>query len=173
MSRPCLHRYPKFCSPSGSSLSPPNVFPRGLETNMAAFVYFLIGMPASWIMSATAAAPGHSLHKQQLEKQNLGHCLGDFPLGLQKQGWGRELCAKRKSDTQSLPLTAPHLNSINDSQDGLYEHRCRNVSETLLPRTLPSNFQSIRLWKEASGLMSQESACPDGWSPGDRDCVCV
>lgn len=58
---------------------PPNVFPIGLEANMAAFVYFLIGMPASWIMSATAAAPGHSLHKQQLEKQDLGHCLGDFP----------------------------------------------------------------------------------------------
>lgn len=80
--RPGPHRYREFCSPSGSSLPPPptpNVFPIGLETNMAAFVYFLIGMPASWIMSATAAAPGHSLHKQQLEKQNLGHCLGDFP----------------------------------------------------------------------------------------------
>lgn len=64
--------------PPGSSPPPPNVFPVGLETNMAAFVYFLIGMPTSWIMSATAAAPGHSLHKQQLEMQNLGHCLGDF-----------------------------------------------------------------------------------------------
>lgn len=71
-------RYWEFCSPSGSSPPPPNVFPIGLETNMAAFVYFLIGMPASWIMSATAAAPGQSLHKQQLEKQDLGHCLGDF-----------------------------------------------------------------------------------------------
>lgn len=57
----------------------PSVFPIELKTNMAAFVYFLIGMPASWIMSATAAAPGHSLHKQQLEKQDRGHCLGDFP----------------------------------------------------------------------------------------------
>lgn len=58
----------------------PNVFPIELKTNMAAFVYFLIGMPAPWIMSATAAAaPGHSLHKQQLEKQDRGHCLGDFP----------------------------------------------------------------------------------------------
>jgi hypothetical protein len=56
-----------------------SVFPIELKTNMAAFVYFLIGMPTSWIMSATAAAPGHSLHKQQLEKQDRGHCLGDFP----------------------------------------------------------------------------------------------
>lgn len=65
--------------------TPLHVFPIGLETNMAAFVYFLIGMPASWIMSATAAASGHSLHKQQLEKQDLGHCLGDFPSGPRKQ----------------------------------------------------------------------------------------
>lgn len=68
---------------------------------MAAFVYFLIGMQTSWIMSATAAAPGHSLHKQQLEMQNLGHCLGDFLQGLQKQGWGRGLCGERKSNTQT------------------------------------------------------------------------
>lgn len=68
----------------GSALPPeapptPNVFPIELKTNMAAFVYFLIGMPASWIMSATAEALRHSLHKQQLEKQDRGHRLGDFP----------------------------------------------------------------------------------------------
>lgn len=100
-----------FCSPSGSTPRPPHVLPIGLETNMAAFVYFLIGMPASWIMSATAAASGHSLHKQQLEKRDLGHCLGDFPSGPRKQKTpttqggvgGEELSATQKSDTQTLP----------------------------------------------------------------------
>lgn len=85
----------------GSFLPPRNVFPVGLETNMAAFVYFLIGMPTSWIMSATAAAPGHSLHKQQLEKQNLGHRLGDFPRAYRNKAGGGS-CAKNGKATPKL-----------------------------------------------------------------------
>lgn len=105
---------------------------------MAAFVYFLIGMPTSWIMSATAAAPGHSLHKQQLEMQNLGHCLGDFLQGLTETGLGEGAV---REDGKAAPKLGqpPHLSSTNDSQDGLSEHRCRNGLGShggiLLPRT--------------------------------------
>lgn len=76
---------------------------------MAAFVYFLIGMPTSWIMSATAAAPGHSLHKQQLEMQNPGHCLGDFLQGLTETGLGEG--AVRENGKAAPKLQQPHTSA--------------------------------------------------------------
>lgn len=87
-----------------------------------------------------AAAPGHALHKQQLERQERGHCLAAFQEGLDREP------PLQKSNTQTPPQPAPYSSSRKDRLESPEEHRCGH--EPRRDRALTSQDAAPQTFKE-------------------------